>query len=767
MNHNSAKPELLIAALRYAVKDFQVFPLHDVVRGSCSCSGKPCQKSPGKHPRTKNGFLDATADPAIIQGWWTKWPTANIGIRTGSEGGFWMLGPDGEQGIADLKALVAIHGPLPRTRKLNSGSGGNHYYFRYPSDGLKIPLRKNHNGTKIDVRGDGGYVVAPPSVNENGLYVWLDECDLADAPPWLLLWVRTNPSKPQDDNPPPRAGSGGSQAVVERARKYLAKIAGAVSGQAGHDQTFAAARAMVYGFDLGEGVALDLLLNEYNSRCLPPWSEKELRHKITDANTRPFDKTRGWLRDEQRPGFQGEADDVDLSNIKSKWTTNEHSEQSNGEPPPAPEPTPASGATEVPEERQWPEPLAAEAFIGPIGEFVMAVEPETEADPAAVLLQALLMFGNVVGRSAFVQVGADRHYANENLVVVGETSGGRKGTSAGVASELFRGVDDAWTQSRNAKGLSSGEGLIWFVRDPIPESVNVAKRGEPPRYEMVEKDPGEPDKRSMILEPEFVNVLKQAERQGNTLSSIIRQAWESGTLRTLTKNSPAKASNAHITINGHITEAELKKYLSEVETANGFANRFLWMVSKRSKYLPDAPILSGKGITGPRQAIIDAVQFASNLERVERDDGANAIWRVVYEKLETDRGGLCGAMLARAASHVNRLSLIYALSERSPVIEPRHLLAALAVWEYVERSVAYLFGDSTGDGVADEALRLIRGCPGGIARSAIRDFFARNLSSDRLTQALSLLLKLKRVRREEVETGGRPAEMWFPARGAK
>ena len=736
MKYNQTPVELLQAALDYASRGWPVFPLHDVTSGSCSCSDSPCKKSPGKHPRTKNGLLDATTDEKAILRWWAKWPTANIGIRTGPESGLWMLGPDGAQGIADLEALETKFGPLPRTAKNQSGSGGRHYYFRFPPDGSKIPLRKNHRGTKIDVRGDGGYVVAPPSVNANGPYVWLDDFELSYAPPWLLQWVRTNEAKPREDvSPPPRSGSRGTQAVVERARKYLGKIPPAIAGQGGHDQTFSAARAMVYGFDLGEDVAFDLLVSDYNPRCLPSWTDKELRHKVQDANSKPFNLARGWLLNETDTG--------------PKVTFG-----------PAPPIT-------IPDERPWPDKLAAEAFIGPIGEFVKAVEPETEADPAAVLLQALLMFGNVVGRTAFVQVGADRHYGNENLVVVGETSGGRKGTSAGVAGELYRGVDDAWTQSRNAKGLSSGEGLIWFVRDPIPESVNVAKRGEPPRYEMVEKDPGEPDKRAMILEPEFVNVLKQAERQGNTLSSIIRQAWESGTLRTLTKNSPAKASNAHISINGHITEAELKKYLSEVETANGFANRFLWMVSKRSKYLPDAPILSGKGITGPRQAIIDAVQFASNLERVERDDGANAIWRVVYEKLETDRGGLCGAMLARAASHVNRLSLIYALSERSPVIEPRHLLAALAVWEYVERSVAYLFGDSTGDGVADEALRLIRGCPGGIARSAIRDFFARNLSSDRLTQALSLLLKLKRVRREEVETGGRPAEMWFPARGAK
>ena len=179
MNPNESPGDLLRAALDYASRGWHVFPLHDVTRGSCSCSGNPCQKSPGKHPRTKNGFLDATTDPKVIRDWWKKWPFANVGIRTGPESGLWMLGPDGPQGKADLEALEARNAPLPRTAKLQSGSGGQHYYFICPADGSKIPLRKNHLGTKIDVRGDGGYAVAPPSVNENGPYTWIDDCGLA------------------------------------------------------------------------------------------------------------------------------------------------------------------------------------------------------------------------------------------------------------------------------------------------------------------------------------------------------------------------------------------------------------------------------------------------------------------------------------------------------------------------------------------------------------------------------------------------------------
>src|SRR5581483_4114637 len=100
-------------------------------------------------------------------------------------------------------------------------------------------------------------------------------------------------------------------------------------------------------------------------------------------------------------------------------------------------------------------------------------------------------------------------------------------------------------------------GLIWHVRDPIEKREPVRERGRPPRYETVVADPGEEDKRLLVVEPEFANVLKQTERQGNTLSALLRQAWETGTLQTLTKNSPAKATGAHISVIGHITADEL------------------------------------------------------------------------------------------------------------------------------------------------------------------------------------------------------------------
>lgn len=290
-------------ALDYAISEgWHVFPLHNVAYGKCTCGKADCpRKTWGKHPRTPSGNRDATTAPDQIRAWWTRWPDANIGVATGADVGVVMIGPDGEQGIADLAELEQDLGPLPRTKKAKSGSGGQHLYFRWPSVGLPIKNRKNHRGTLIDVRGDGGHFVAPPSVNGNGPYQWIDqEAELAELPEAWAEWCRTDERK-EHSQPPSgfsaTASSGDRTPVIERARKYLAKMPEAIDGQRGHDRLFTAARVLVHGFRLPTEDAYDLLANEYNHRCLPPWSEKEIRHKIDQAATKPSKMPRGWLLD--------------------------------------------------------------------------------------------------------------------------------------------------------------------------------------------------------------------------------------------------------------------------------------------------------------------------------------------------------------------------------------------------------------------------------------------------------------------------------------
>jgi hypothetical protein len=167
-----------------------------------------------------------------------------------------------------------------------------------------------------------------------------------------------------------------------------------------------------------------------------------------------------------------------------------------------------------------------------------------------------------------------------------------------------------------------------------------------------------------------------------------------------------------------------------------------------------------------RGELTRALAFAGQVGEMHRDDEARAVWREIYGPLSEGKPGLAGALLARAEAHVLRLAMLYALLDQSPQIRAPHLLAALALWDYSERSVYYVFGDSLGDPVADELLRLLRGSPAGLTRTDISGYFQRNVSADRIGRALGLLLQARLAVRREEPTGGRPSERWF-ARGTR
>jgi len=296
-NNESSLPT---SALNLACLGWHIMPLHHVDGERCSCGKADC-KQHGKHPRTTKGLKDATANADAIRSWWRRWPVANVGVRTGPESGVWMVGPDGEAGIEALAELVRKYSGLPRTPTARSGSGGRHYYFKWPAEG-GIVNRRNHHGLPIDVRGRDGLVVAPPSRNKNGSYRWEihpSKCEPADAPGWLIAWAKQNGEKAAASRTVTVTAGGGSS-IVDRAIAYLARIPPAVSGQGGHNQTMDAARVIVWGFDLGPEFGYSILAQHYNPRCDPPWSERELRHKCAEANTVDYGKPRGWLLNEER-----------------------------------------------------------------------------------------------------------------------------------------------------------------------------------------------------------------------------------------------------------------------------------------------------------------------------------------------------------------------------------------------------------------------------------------------------------------------------------
>lgn len=407
---------------------------------------------------------------------------------------------------------------------------------------------------------------------------------------------------------------------------------------------------------------------------------------------------------------------------------------------------------------KWPKPLAHEAFYGLAGGVVRRIEPHTESDPAALLVQFLCAFGNIIGRNSHFQIEADKHFGNLFVILAGESAKGRKGTSWGQVSKLFEQVDPVWKQNCVRSGLASGEGLLWAVRDPIEKQQ--PKKECPDQFETVVVDPGVSDKRLLTIESEFAAVLKALEREGNKLSAMIRDAWDRGELSSLTKSATAKASNAHISICGHITKTELLRYLSMTETANGFGNRFLWVCVKRSKLLPEGG--RQPDMTNEINQLRDAVDFGRRAHSLSFDPAARSMWIELYEDLSKESPGLLGAMTARAEPQILRLASIYALLDRASLVSLSHLQAAVAVWDYCEASCAYLFGGQTGDKTADKILEALVICPEGMTQTEIHEqVFNRHAKASDMARALETLERFGLIQKKSEPGQGRTASRWF------
>jgi hypothetical protein len=397
----------------------------------------------------------------------------------------------------------------------------------------------------------------------------------------------------------------------------------------------------------------------------------------------------------------------------------------------------------------WPS-LDPAALHGLAGDIVRTISPHTEGDPVAILANFLTMFGSAVGSTPYAPVGATRHRTNLFIVHVGETARARKGTAHDEVLRLVGSADPGWL-GRVMGGLSSGEGLIHAVRD---QTWKITKEGK----EVID-DPGVEDKRLLAVEPEFSSVLRVASRDGNTLTEVVRRAWDGSPLRTMTRNAPLTATGAHIAILGHITKDELRRELTETSQLNGYANRHLFLCVRRSKYLPHGGALSDEEVRELARRVQAALQTARRHTVIRRDAETNQMWEAVYPALTADRPGMLGAITARAEAQVLRLSLIYALLDGSSLIQRPHLESALAVWQYAEDSARLIFGDATGDPIADRVLSALR-ANGPMSQYELVDLFGRHLPGAKLNRALEALLAAGKVRSPRVETGGRPRTVW-------
>jgi hypothetical protein len=405
--------------------------------------------------------------------------------------------------------------------------------------------------------------------------------------------------------------------------------------------------------------------------------------------------------------------------------------------------------------------LAEEAFHGPAGDIVRTIAPHTESDPALLLIGSLVYFGNTLGHGPHHVVEGTPHYPNLYALFVGDTAKARKGTGDGRVRQIFQAAAPDWCNYRIKSGLSSGEGLINEVRD---EAIKMVK-GE---VQIV--DEGVEDKRLLIVQSEFGGALQALKREGSLLSTVLRDGWDGRNLATLVKQSPLRATNPHISVIGHISKAELVYLMDQMSMANGLGNRFLFTCVRRSNILPVGGKLAPQEITRLGAETGSAIERACQIGEVrwsvgvpENPGGAEG-WKQIYGALSEARPGLLGALTARAEAQVVRLAMTYALWDGSALIEPAHLMAALAVQNYCEASARYVFGDKVGNPIADTILAALRNaCPEGLTRTEIHALLARNAQAGVITTALQDLQSLGRAtmsRRQINARGGRPTEIW-------
>jgi hypothetical protein len=432
-------------------------------------------------------------------------------------------------------------------------------------------------------------------------------------------------------------------------------------------------------------------------------------------------------------------------------STNGHAPET--EPPPA-RPRDRSWVTNGPEERQsrveadptpsapaWPDPLHADAFHGVAGQLVRAIEPHSEADPAALLAQFLVGWGSLVSRGPYYLAEADHHHANEYVCIVGTTSKARKGTSWGRVQVPLGEVDEAWAENCQIFGLGSGEALIDAVRE---------------------------DKRALVHEGEFARLLAVIAREGSTISSMLRTAWDTGTIAIRTRGKKKEQeTGAHISLIGHITRDELLRRLSDTEVGNGFGNRHLWMCAKRSKKLSRGGGSIDFGDLIERLRVVtQVVRRLGSTTRVDFDEKAGKLWDEIYGDLSEGRPGMLGSMVSRAEAHVVRLALTYALLDAKEgvkvCIQIEHLKAGLAVWKYAEASARYIWGDSLGDPTADATLEALQATgAAGMTKWDIHNHFSRHKPAAEIDRAINVLLERGLIRFASEKTEGRPVTRYW------
>ncbi len=378
------------------------------------------------------------------------------------------------------------------------------------------------------------------------------------------------------------------------------------------------------------------------------------------------------------------------------------------------------------------------AWYGLPGEVVRTLKEQTESDPVGLLVTYLTAFGAAVGRDPHAEAEGAPHPGRLFSVMVGDSSKARKGTTWAQVRRIFAEADGRFVEKGIVGGFGSGEALVDAAAADDSEG------------------------RLLVYEPEWARILGVGKRDGSTLSPLLRQAWDGETLAVRTRGSgTVTADNASVSMLGHVTQEELRAKLTDVEMANGYANRHCFVMVRRSKFLPSGGKLGSDAIGRLGKKTRDALGKARSLGILSRSPEAERRWETLYYKMADDEpGGLLAAVIGRDAAQVLRLSVLYTLTDGSKVIELCHLEAAWSVWEYCRQSAAYIFGDLSGNPVADKIKAALDAAgAAGLDGRGLDRACAGHATAGELRAALDYLDRKGLIATREEKTDGRPRKV--------
>lgn len=418
-----------------------------------------------------------------------------------------------------------------------------------------------------------------------------------------------------------------------------------------------------------------------------------------------------------------------------------------------------------------PPRMAGDGFPWLVREIVDAACATSEAHPVAVACNVIAFFSCIIGRGVFQRIGDAVIHCRPFQLIVGKSGKARKGTAEHTVREIFRRadallraeLDNADRLRVHAGGLSTGEGIAWAIRDPREADENG--KGA---------DAGVNDKRLLVIESEFDNLLSQLRRENNTLSATVRNLFDGRDMEPLTKTSQTRATRPHVVIVGHITGHELREKSTENDAANGLMNRFMLLYVYRPKLVPLPEPTPDELIDRLASRIAAAVikitggnLHANNDTEVSLSQSAREMWVRKYSQLTRDRDGKGGSLLARSELYARMLAMIFACMDGRTQIEPCDLHASIAWVEYWHASVTYVFNTPDDECELDpfttSVLEVITAEPG-IKLSAIQEKWKRKRIKDvraSVERLMNLAPPLIECRKDDT-TGGRAAQTFYP-----